>query len=98
MYGLIGQIQAVAGRGRDLADLLAGTGPMPGCHNYLVACDADDEDSIWVTEIWESEAAHRASLDLPAVRDAIAKGRPLIEEFKIRHELAPVGGLGLDTG
>jgi hypothetical protein len=41
------------------------------------------------------EAAHRASLDLPAVRGVIERGMPLIAE-RDGTKLEPVGGIGLD--
>jgi quinol monooxygenase YgiN len=45
--------------------------------------------------VWESQAQHKASLQLPAVQAAIAKGRPLIAGFGTRVETAPIGGHGL---
>ena len=96
MYGLIGKIKATAGQ-RDalIAILIAGTSAMPGCLSYIVAKDSTDADALWVTEVWESQASHRASLSLPAVQQAIAKGKPLIAGFGERFETQPVGGHGL---
>ncbi len=96
MYGLIGKMRAVAGR-RDalIAILLEGTGSMPGCLSYIVATDSADADAIWITEVWDSEASHKASLQLPAVRDAISRGRPLIAGFDSSTVITPVGGYGL---
>lgn len=96
MYGLIGKMMAVPGQ-RDalIAILLAGTTGMPGCLSYIVAADPADADAIWITEVWDSEASHQASLALPGVRQAIAKGRPLIAGFGSRTVTAPVGGSGL---
>ena len=68
---------------------------MPGCLSYVVAQDPTDADALWVTEVWDSAQSHRASLALPSVRDAIAKGRPLIAGFDQRFETVPVGGHGL---
>ncbi len=48
-----------------------------------------------VTEVWDSAASHKASLSLPAVQQAIAKGRPLIAGFGERFETRPLGGIGL---
>lgn len=48
-----------------------------------------------VTEVWESRASHEASLELPVVQQAIARGRPLIAGFGERFVTAPVGGHGL---
>lgn len=98
MYGLIGKLIAVPGQ-RDalIAILLEGTDAMPGCLSYVIARDPTDEAAIWITEVWESREAHAASLQLPAVQAAIAKGRALIAGFDDRHETEPVGGWGLGT-
>jgi quinol monooxygenase YgiN len=98
MYGLIGKMTAVAGQRDALtAILLGGTGKMPGCLSYILALDPADPDAIWITEVWESQASHQASLNLPAVRAAIAKGRPLIAGFSNRVETIPIGGPGLSA-
>lgn len=96
MYGLIGKMNAVAGQ-RDalLSILLDGTSAMPGCLSYVIARDPSDADALWITEVWDSQASHQASLSLPAVQQAIARGRPLIAGFGERFETAPVGGHGL---
>lgn len=95
MYGLIGEIKAVPGKRDKLAAVLAGMGAMPGCLSYVVANDATDADSLWVTEVWESPDANQDSLTLPNVQAAISKGRPLIAAFGTRIETDPVGGIGL---
>ena len=96
MYGLIGKMIAVPGQ-RDalIALLVEGTGSMPGCLSYIVATDPTDPAAIWITEVWDSESSHKASLSLPAVQAAIAKGRPLIAGFGERFITSPVGGVGL---
>ena len=96
MYGLIGKITTTPGK-RDalVAILVEGTAKMPGCLSYIVALDAADPDGLWITEVWDSQDSHRASLQLPAVQDAIAKGRPLIAGFSNRVETTPIGGVGL---
>ena len=55
------------------------------------ACSLFDGDAIWIVELWETKAAHAASLGLPAVKEAIKKGRPLIAGFGTRAEFKPVG-------
>jgi quinol monooxygenase YgiN len=96
MHGLIGKMTAATGQ-RDalIAILLEGVRDMPGCLSYVVATDPADADAIWITEVWDSEASHKASLSLPSVRAAIAKGRPLIAGFASQTVTAPVGGHGL---
>ncbi len=96
MYGLIGSMTAVPGKRADLAAiLLDGVSGMPGCLSYVVARDPKEADRIWVTEVWESEADWRASLALPSVREAIARGRPLIAGMEQIAATAPIGGHGL---
>jgi quinol monooxygenase YgiN len=99
MYGLIGKIKAQAGKRDQLAAiLLAGNKEMPGCLSYVVAHDPQDSNALWVTEVWVNADLHKASLSLPAVQDAIARGRPLIVGFDQRFETKPIGGIGLEQG
>ncbi len=96
MYGLIGKLTAVTGQRDALAAiLLDSTDTMPGCLSYIVATDPADPDAMWITEVWDSVASHQASLGLPTVKAAIAKGRPLIAGFSNRVETVPIGGQGL---
>jgi quinol monooxygenase YgiN len=95
-YGLLGKMRAVPGKRAELiAILLQGTGEMPGCLAYIVAEDAKEPDAIWITEVWDRAESHKASLQLPAVQAAIAKGRPLIAGFDSQVELRVAGGMGL---
>jgi quinol monooxygenase YgiN len=68
---------------------------MPGCLSYIVAKDQSDPDTIWVTEVWDSQENHARSFALPSVQKAIEQGRPLIAGFGERFETNPVGGHGL---
>lgn len=98
MYGLIGKMNAVAGKRDELAAiLLEGTQSMPGCLSYIVARDAADPDALWITEVWDSPESHQASLKLPEVQAAIGRGRPLIAGFGERYETEPLGGHGLTS-
>src|SRR3546814_1015991 len=77
-YGLIGQMIAQPGqRGALAAILTEGTDAMPGNFAYIVGEDAENPDALWIVELWADKAAHAASLQLPAVQAAIAKGGPL---------------------
>ena len=99
MYGLIGKMNAAPGQ-RDavIAILLEGTAKMAGCLSYIVAKDPIDANAIWITEVWDTEANHKASLALPAVQAAIARARPMIVGFGERFITTPLGGVGLLTG
>ncbi|MEW6019292.1 MAG: antibiotic biosynthesis monooxygenase family protein [Pseudomonadota bacterium] len=96
MYGLIGKMTAQAGQGAALARvLLEGVSGMPGCLSYVVAADPSDADVLWITEVWDSAESHRASLSLPSVQAAIARGRPMIAGMETVAQTKPLGGHGL---
>ena len=96
MYGIIGKMLAADGKRSDLASILInGISGMPGCLSYVVAEDNKDENALWITEVWETREHHTASLALPSVQEAIAKGRPIIASFGERFETTPLGGQGL---
>jgi quinol monooxygenase YgiN len=96
MYGLIGKMLTAPGQ-RDavISILMEGIERMPGCLSYIVAEDPSDPNAIWITEVWDSEASHKASLQLPAVQEAIAKAKPMITGFGEHIVTKPVGGVGL---
>jgi quinol monooxygenase YgiN len=98
MYGLIGKMTSQPGQ-RDalIALMLQAAADMPGCLSYIIARDTGDEDAVWITEVWEDEASHHASLHLPSVRNAIAKAMPLIAGFEPGVITEPVGGVGLPS-
>ncbi|MCB0168249.1 MAG: antibiotic biosynthesis monooxygenase [Anaerolineae bacterium] len=98
MYGLIGKMIAAADQRDALIDiLLDSTTEMPGCISYIIAKDPADTNAIWITEVWDSQESHRASLSLPAVQQAIAQARPLIANFEAPTITEPVGGYGLPS-
>jgi len=98
MYGLIVHMTAAPGQRDALVSILLGAAStMPGCLSYVVAQDPTHSDAIWITEVWASQASHKASLSLPSVKDAILRAKPLIAGFGKQIETLPVGGRGLHT-
>ena len=83
MWGMIAKITLVPGK-RDemIAILKESAADMQGCLSYIVAKDAADENTIWVTEVWDSMASHDASLSLPAVKNAIPRGTAIVSNFE----------------
>lgn len=96
MYGLIGKMIAVPDK-RDalISLLLESIADMPGCLSYVVAKDPADANAIWITEVWDNEQSHRASLSLPSVQQAIAQAKPLIAGFEQPIITEPIGRHGL---
>jgi quinol monooxygenase YgiN len=100
MYGLIAKLTAAQGKREELIALLkSSAAKMPGCYSYVVAKDSADENVLWVTEVWDSEASHDASLSLPAVREAIPRAKQIVSHFERIAATIPVwdGGRVEDT-
>ena len=70
---------------------------VPGCQLYFVSVSASEPDTIWVTEVWSSQAEQQASLVGDDIQPILTRGRPLIAAFE-RIEIEPVGGKGLNAG
>jgi quinol monooxygenase YgiN len=99
MYGLIAKLTTVADK-RDemIAILKESAADMPGCLSYIVAKDAADPNVVWVTEVWQSQASHDASLSLPTVKKAIARAQVIVANYERLAQTNPVWGAGLPTG
>jgi quinol monooxygenase YgiN len=96
MYGLIVKMTIVADKREEMIRILKeATVDMPGCFTYVVAKDSVDENVIWVSEVWDSQASHDASLLLPAVKNAIPQGKALVSAFDRIAVTTPVGGIGI---
>jgi quinol monooxygenase YgiN len=96
MWGLIAKITLLAGKRDEMIEILReSAADMPGCLGYVVAKDAADENTIWVTEVWDSMASHDASLSLPAVKNAIPRGKAIVSNFERIAVTSPVWGAGL---
>ena len=79
-----------------LLDAAAALQHVPGCQLYLVSAEAGEPDTVWVTEVWTSQAEHQASLTRDDLQPILTRGRPLISTFE-RIEIEPVGGKGLSA-
>ena len=92
-----GRSIARSGRGEELArHLLAAAAELehdPGCELYLVNRQRDDPDTIWVTELWRSQADLDASVERITDSPKVAEVRQLVERWEM-VELELLGGKG----
>jgi len=96
-YGYIGSMKAKAGcRDEVVSILLRGVDGLreAGCHLYIVGSANADDDTIWVSEVWESKQHHDAALQRPETKTAIAKAMPMLTGDFTSQELTIAGGLG----
>jgi len=98
MWGMIVKITLLPGKRDEMVEILQeSAADMPGCLSYVVAKDVGDENTIWVTEVWDSMASHDASLSLPAVKNAIPRSKELVSNFERIAVTSPVWGAGLQA-
>lgn len=97
MFMLHGRFAAKPGMRDNLLAVLtevASGGPLPGCRLYVVSVDQQDSDGVWATEIWESEAAHAASLELEVTREQIGRAMQFVDPEGLMHqELNALSGI-----
>lgn len=93
-FGLHGSILSQPGQRGALAERMLEASRLmddaPGCELYLVSVSEADDDEVWITEVWTSEADHDASLSLPGVRELIGRARPLIAGMGESRRLIPL--------
>ena len=80
-FANVGRLGVKPGARDQLIEILTRPGGEMGDHGcllYEVGTNDDDPDAVFVSELWESSAAHAASLELPSVRAAIAEAMPLL--------------------
>lgn len=92
-----GKAVAKQGQGGELAGhLLAAAGGLasdPGCLLYLVNREKGDPDTVWVTELWRSQADLDASLARIRGSEQAATVMTLVKDWQM-IELEPLGGKG----
>ncbi|PBQ33464.1 antibiotic biosynthesis monooxygenase [Sphingobacteriaceae bacterium] len=99
-YLLHGKLKAKEGKGEELSSILLEAAQTltaaKGCDLYAIGKDANDTDSVWVTEIWHTKEDHDNSLKLESVRSVIMKAMPILDGMPQKgQELEIVGGLGV---
>ncbi|GAA4966996.1 putative quinol monooxygenase [Actinoplanes utahensis] len=100
-FGYFGSMKAEPGHRDEVVRILlaAAAGVRDaGCHLYVVGVADDDDQTIWVTEVWDSKEHHDASLRLPETRAAIGRAMPLLTGEFTSREFTVLGGLGLPSG
>lgn len=81
VFANAGSLGAVPGRRDELVAHLTRRSDVLrdlGCRLYEVGVNDDQPDTVFVVELWESAAAHQASLGHPDVQASIAAARPLL--------------------
>ena len=93
-YGLYGKLQAQAGKGKELGEILLKAAKLmenaKGCILYIVNKEVGNPDSIYIIEVWASKEDHDKSLGVPGVSELIKQALPILEG-------KPTGGTTLEV-
>lgn len=94
MYGLIVKLTAAAGRRAELITAMGGadSGSIPGCLSFIVGEDTSDDNVLWITEVWDTQQSHEASLKRPPAHAALASLDTLITAYEKVATTRPVRG------
>jgi len=65
-----------------------------GCEVYIINTSSIEPESVWVTEVWRSQAEHDASLTIKGAQEAIRQVLSLLVSSPEKIEVLPVGGKG----
>ena len=99
-YLLHGKLKAKQGCKEELTKILIEASKLVskarGCNLYLVGLDKDENNSVFVTEIWDSKEDHDNSLSVEGVRELIMTAMPLLDgQPEKGQEIELLGGTGI---
>ena len=98
-YGLYGKLQAQAGKGQELSEILLKAAKLmeqaKGCILYIVSKAANNPDAVYVMEVWDSKEDHDNSLKLPGVPELISQAMPILDGKPEGITLEVLGGKGI---
>lgn len=99
-YFLQGKLTAQPGLASELAKVLLEASQLvsraKGCQLYLISKAADDPQSVYITEVWNSKEDHDNSLNLDGVKQLISQAIPMLAFPPEKGmEMEVLGGYGL---
>ena len=99
-YLLHGKLTAKNGHGDELSTILLEAAKLvstaKGCNLYVIGKEENDENSVYVTEIWDSKDDHNNSLKVEGVSELIMQAMPILAGQPTKgQELEILGGAGI---
>lgn len=67
-----------------------------GCRLYIINHDFDNQDQVWVTELWDSQEDHAISLTLDGCKELVTEAMPLLTSPPEQIVLKAVAGKGVE--
>jgi len=92
-FGIQVTLKAIQGKGDDLARIMLEAAAiienLPGCQSFIVMRAMADPDQVMITEIWDNQQTHQASLANQDVLNLINSTRCLITHMS-HHAGRPI--------
>lgn len=100
-YGLSIKFKTKEKNGIKLSTILLKTAQListaKGCQLYLVSLDNEIEDTVWITEIWDSKEDRENSLSTIGVKELLDQANALLTVPPIKgKEIRIIGGYGIN--
>ena len=87
-----GKIDELVDVMRQVAKLVANE---KGCHLYIINTSSDEENVLWITELWDTQEEHDSSLKAEEIKTVVDQALPLIAEPPEQISLTPIAGKGM---
>ena len=88
------------GQGKALVEILLKANHIvsdaDGCRLYIINQDMDNDDHIWVTELWDSQEDHAISLTLDGCKELVVEASNLLTVPPDQIILKAIAGKGVD--
>ena len=99
-YALYTHFIAHAHKGNELLDILVKANNLvsvsKGCRLFIINHETGNKDSIWVTELWDSQEDHAISLTLDGCKELMVQAAHLLAIEPKQVVLVPVAGKGAE--
>ena len=85
-FGIQVKLKAAPGKGDRLAQIMLEVAAiiehLPGCQTFIVMQALADPDEVLITEVWDNQQTHQASLTNKQVLDLINASRYIITQME----------------
>src|SRR4051812_928805 len=93
-YALLNKMTVKPGKRQEVIDILLESGAAfddnPQCLLYLVSKDKQDENVIWVQDVWTDELSHEQAMNDEKMQWYVKQAMPLLEGMPEQIAIEPV--------
>ncbi len=90
-YLLNGKLFAKSGHLTELTEIMLQASELmlskaKGCQLYTIGHSGESDETVYITEIWDSKEDHEASLKTDGVKELISQAVPLLQEMPTKGQ------------